>query len=123
MKDVCTHSGNQLRELYYPTSQIEDNWLIIVRELVLPLRLYTLPHIGRCIQGMDQNDTVGYVYCEKHLYKQVVWNCFCMKQGYLLDLPPMHSTHKCVQCPEDGVHGKGSIWDEWGNLQTTAIMC
>lgn len=111
MKDVYTHSRNQLRELYYQpateTSQIGDNWLIIVRELVLPLRLYTFPNVERCIQGLDQNDTGSYVFCENCLYKQVVWNCFCMKLGYLLYLPPMQSTHKCVQCPGDGLHRKG----------------
>lgn len=114
MKDVCTHSGNPLRELYHPASHrnISDRGQLAHNSKGFATRLCTFPHVERCIQGMDQNNTVGYVYCEKCLYKQVVWNFFRMKQGYSLDLPPMQSTHKCVQCLEDGVHGKGSIWDE-----------
>lgn len=42
---------------------------------------------------MDQNDTVGYAYYEKHFHKQIAWNGFPTKHGYTLDPPPEHVPH------------------------------
>lgn len=52
-------------------------------------RLYIVPHVKIRIR-MGQNDTMGYVCCEKCPYKQVVWDYFHIKKGYLLDLQTMH---------------------------------
>lgn len=105
-------------------SQRADNWLITVRELFLPLRLYTFPHSERFIQQIGQNNTVGYVYCEKSPYKQVVWNCFCMKQGstFWTSLPYRAHTNTC-NVWKMGSMGKAPFGkSEERNLQTAANM-
>lgn len=126
MKDVCTHSGNQLRELHYPVSHrnISDREQLAHNSKgagFATQAVYISTH-QKMYTGNGSKQHSGLSIVKKHPYKQAIWNSFRMKQGYLLDLLPMQSTHQRVQCPEDGVHGKGSIWDERGTLQPTATM-
>lgn len=94
-KDVCTHSRNHLRELYYPTSQrnISDRGQLA----------HNRNRAGFAAQAIHifthQNTYTGNG-SKQHsglCYKQVIWNCFCMKEGHLLDIPAMQSTQCSVQ--------------------------
>lgn len=119
MKDVCTHSGNQCRELYYPAS----------------------PYRNISESGQLAHNSKRAVFTTQAVYISTLWKihtanrskqhsglCLLWKKSlqasclelllhearlYFLDLPPIQSTHQHVQCLEDGVHGKGSIWEEW----------
>lgn len=100
-KDVCTHSGNHLRELYFPNSQrnISDRGQLAhnsKRSVFAAQAVHISTHQKRYTGN-------GLCYTVVHgglCYKQVIGNCLYRKEGYLLDVAAMQSTQCSVQKTE-----------------------